>query len=291
MAGTQPPPGPGTTSDGAGHRSHGWWWFVALAAVLVLVLIVVEPWAEHETEPASAGSVPAGSVSAVSDVPGGPPSSELVPSPAPVPGQDAVFDATTMASLFVTPIDLMAAVPAAADGVRPGLAQRDVAWGLPEGATVVPASCTTALTVVADEPDEFDTRSLRSDEFSWDQQVALLPDSAVAGDAFADLVATVDACPNYLQTGPVRTRWLAEPALEGPGAYPSIVQVVTRNSAGVSAPSYHGHMLVGNTIVTWTATSLLTGESKDVALASLGDPTSLNAMVQARAQQAVEKVG
>jgi hypothetical protein len=259
---------------------------VALAAVAVLVLLVVEPWVPHQTEPVATGSL-----SSVADVPGIPPSSEPALTPVPVPGEDAVFDATTMASLFVTPTDLIAGVPAAAGGLRPGLVPRDAAWGLPEGASVVPASCTTAVTVVTDEPDEYGTRSLGNDEFAWDQEVALLSDSTAAGDAFADLVETVDACPTYAQAGPVRTRWVAEPALEGPDAFPSIVQVVTRTSAGSSAPTYHGHMLVGNTIVTWTATSLAAAESKEVALAALGDATSLNAVVQARALQAVEKVG
>ena len=286
MVGTQPPPGPGTPSEGAGNRSRWWWWsLVLLAGVAAVVLLVLAPWAEHQTEPTATGSA-----SSASDVPAPTPSA-VPPSQVPVPGQDAVFDATTMASLFVTPTDLMADVPAAADGVRPGLTPRGVEWGLPEGATIAPASCATAVTVVPEKPDELDNRSLRNDAFSWDQKVTVLADSAAAGDAFADLVATVDACPTYAQTGPVPTRWVAEPALEGPGAYPSIVQVVTRTSAKVSTPSYHGHMLVGNTIVTWTATALAPGESKDVALASLGDPTSLNAMVQARAQQAVEKVG
>jgi MYXO-CTERM domain-containing protein len=286
LPGTQPPPGPGTTSDGAGHRSRWWWGLVALAAVTVLVLLVVEPWVAHQTEPAATGSLPS-----VADVPAVPPQSEQALTRVPVPGEDAVFDATTMASLFVTPTDLMAGVPAAAGGLRPGLVLRDDGWGLPEGSTVVPASCTTAVTVVADEPDEFGTRSLLNDELAWDQQVALLSDSTAAGDAFADLVETVDACPTYVQAGPVRTAWVAEPALEGPDAFPSIVQVVTRTSAGVSAATYHGHMLVGNTIVTWTATSLAAGASKEVALATLGDATSLNAMVQARALQAVEKAG
>ena len=50
--------------------------------------------------------------------------------------------------------------------------------------------------------------------------------------------------------------------------------------------AYPGQMLVGNTIVSWTAQALEPVDP-DAALATLGDPESLSAMVQERAQLAV----
>ena len=49
-------------------------------------------------------------------------------------------------------------------------------------------------------------------------------------------------------------------------------------------------MLVGNTIVSWTAQALSTGPP-ETSLATLGDPESLSAMVQGRAQLAVRALG
>jgi len=257
---------------------------LAVAAVAAVVLVIVQPWTDHPTEPLPTD---AGLSSSAADVPGEPTGA---PTPPPVPGEDAVFDADSMDALFVTPADLAASVPAAKDGVRAGLVYEDHAWGLPKGASVVPGTCTTAITVVPKQPRAFSTRSLVADQFAWDQHVTLLSSGTAAGHAFADLVATVDACPTYTQVNPGPIRWDAEPALEGPGAYPSIVQVVTRTAGGSSTPMYEGHMLVGNSIVTWTAAAPGTGTDPDAALATLGSPTTLNAMVQARAQHAVQTV-
>ena len=100
----------------------------------------------------------------------------------------------------------------------------------------------------------------------------LLPDPAAAREAFRELVTTVDACPKYSQVnaGVDGATWTAQPAIEGQGVYPSIVQEITLRR-GHDAPAYRGHMLVGNTIVTWTAESRATID-QDAALATLGDP-------------------
>lgn len=289
MAGTQPQlPRPDATPDGVGDTSRWWWWLVVVGVVAIVVLLVVQPWVEYETEPTATDSA-----ASASDVPGGTTPSLKPSTTSPVPGTDARFGRSTMGLLFVTPQDLAADVPAAVDGVRAGIAAGDLPWGLPDGSSVLPASCTTAVTVVPRRPVRFDARSYLNDQLSWEQHVTVLANARAARGAFAELVTTVDACPSYTQLnrGSGASAWRAEPALEGLGAYPSIVQVVTQSEGGVSSPEYRGHMLVGNTILTWTATSLATDVDQDAALATLGDPTSLNAMVQGRAQLAVEKVG
>lgn len=294
MAGTQPQPfGPDAPTDAFDGRSRWWWWIVVVAGAAVVVLLVLQPWSEHQTEPPATGSP-----SSASDVPTGPSStsSTTAAPPAtavPVPGAKAVFDEDSVGTLFVTDADLAAAAPAAADGVLPGIGPGELTWGLPEGSAIDPESCTTAVTIVAEEPDAFDARSSANDKLSWEQRVTVLADGDAARDAFRDLVTTVDACPTYAQInlGIDGSRWTAEPAVEGLGSYPSIVQEITQDSEGQTLPAYRGHMLVGNTIVTWTATSLDTGANQDAALATLGDPSSLDAMVQARAQQAVEGLG
>ncbi|RHA38325.1 hypothetical protein [Cellulomonas rhizosphaerae] len=292
MAGTQPqPPGPGASSEQVEERSRWWWWIVVVAVAAAVVLLVVQPWAEHQTEPPP-GSTP----SSASDVPSTPSSapSPTTSTPAPVPGADAVFDETTLPTLFVTDADLVAAVPAAASSpLQPGIGAGELPWGLPSGSTIEPASCTTAATVVADEPEAFDARSSSNEAVDWAQRVTVLDDGSDARAAFADLVTTVDACPEYSQVNPGidGSSWVAQPAIEGQGAYPSIVQERTHQAEGSTLPEYRGHMLVGNTIVTWTATALAADADPDAALATLGDPSTLNAMVQARAQQAVGGLG
>lgn len=290
MAGTQPqPPGPGASSEQVEERSRWWWWLVVVAVAAAVVLLVVQPWAEHQTEPPP-GSTP----SSASDVPSTPSTTPSATTPAPVPGADAVFDTTTLATLFVTDADLVADVPAAASSpLQPGIGAGELPWGLPSGSTIEPASCTTAVTVVPDEPEAFDARSSSNEAVDWEQRVTVLDDGSDARAAFADLVTTVDACPEYSQVNPGidGSSWVAEPAIEGQGAYPSIVQERTHQAEGSSLREYRGHMLVGNTIVTWTATSLATDADPDAALAPLGDPSTLNAMVQARAQQAVGGLG
>jgi hypothetical protein len=127
---------------------------------------------------------------------------------------------------------------------------------------------------------------------AFEQEVLVLPDPAAAREAFRSLVTTVDACPEYQQVNPDvdSPTWKAEPAIEGQGVYPSIVQEILLSAEGSDVPGYRGHMLVGNTIVTWTAEALTTGDP-DQALATLGDAATLSAMVQDRARSAVQSLG
>ena len=129
---------------------------MAVAAIALVTLLVAEPWTPVETEPTPT----------VTFVPT--PSEPPEPSPTPTvsvapPGADAVFDGQTAPGLFVTAADLVADVPAAKPGVDPGILTGELAWGLPEGTTVDPATCTLAVTVVATAPSWFDARSWHND--------------------------------------------------------------------------------------------------------------------------------
>jgi len=127
----------------------------------------------------------------------------------------------------------------------------------------------------------------------WVQEVTLLADPAAARTAFAALVTTVDRCPEYAQvTGPDTTgtdttaTWTADPAIEGQGLYPSIVQPLRTTAAARDAVGYRGHLLVGNAIVTWTVQT--TGASGTDGLGPVDD---LAAIVQDRALAAVRSLG
>ena len=85
-------------------------------------------------------------------------------------------------------------------------------------------------------------------------------------------------------------QWTAQPAIEGQGVYPSVVLEIDRTVGGTTVAGYQGQMLVGNTIVSWTAHALSTA-AQQAALATLGIPASLSAMVQGRAQLAVRALG
>ncbi|GEA83051.1 sensor domain-containing protein [Cellulomonas gelida] len=272
-----------------------WWWVVVIAVVAVVVLLVVQPWADHETEPIvdETTSTPSPSASASSAAPTASPSPTSTPSQPPVPGADAVFDDTNVQSLFVRKPALEEAVPAAADGVRTGLAAGELPWGLPEGSTVEPPECTSARTIVVSLPPGFVARSLVNDGLDFMQELTTLPDATAAQAAFRDLVTTVDGCPEYAQVNPGIDggSWKAEPAIEGQGVYPAIVQEIVHTAEGAVEPGYRGHVLVGNVIVTWTATALGGGDDVPAQLATLGSPESLSTMVQERAQAAVAALG
>jgi hypothetical protein len=277
VSGSTPPP------DTGSRRSHaGWWWLiVAVLAIALVTALVAQPWAPVETEPTPTLTVTEPTEAPTTQSPSVPP-----------PGSDAVFDPSTALGLFVTSADLLADVPAAEPEIAQELTSGQLPWGLPMGATVDPPECTTAVTVVATPPAWFDALSWGNDAMWFEQEVVLLPDPAAARDAFRALVTTVDACPEYSQVNPGydSPTWMAEPAIEGQGVYPSIVQEITHSAEGSDIPGYRGHMLVGNTIVTWTAEAFAEGD-RDVALATLGDPESLSAMVQDRAQSAVRSLG
>ncbi|CAM5791577.1 sensor domain-containing protein [Cellulomonas persica] len=295
MTSTEPAGSGGAGSPDASQDSpdRRWWWVVAIVVVAAVaaVLLIVQPWADHETEPIvdATMTTPTPTPTPTTAAPTVAPSLTATPSPPPVPGADALFDDETVTSLFVRKPALEEAVPAAADGVETGIAVGELPWGLPEGSSVEPAECTVARTVVATAPPGYVARSLVNDEVDFTQELTRLADATAAQDAFRDLVTTIDGCPTYSQVNPGTDggTWTAEPAIEGQGVFPAIVQEVLHSAEGTSAPAYRGHMLVGNVIVTWTATATAGGDDVPALLASLGTPESLSTMVQERAQAAV----
>ncbi|MDQ0375845.1 hypothetical protein [Cellulomonas humilata] len=289
MSGSTPPPDPAPGWPSGSRRSGtSWWWLlVAVLAIALVTALVAQPWAPVETEPTPTGTVTDTEPTTAPTTQ--PPS--LAPSVAP-PGADAMFDAITAPTLFVTSAELLVNVPAAEPEVRQLITSGQLPWGLPAGSTVDPPECTAAVTVVATPPTWFDALMWGNDAMSFEQEVVLLPDPAAAREAFRELVTTVDGCPEYSQVnlGIDGATWSAEPAIEGQGVYPSIVQEITHSAEGSEIPGYRGHMLVGNTIVTWTAEALGPGDA-DAARATLGDAASLSAMIQDRAQSAVQSLG
>ena len=129
-----------------------------------------------------------------------------------------------------------------------------------------------AVTVVAAPPAFYDVRSWGNEAMDFQQEVTVLTDPAAAREAFRELVTTIDACPTYreVDTGVEGTSWTAQPAIEGQGVYPSIVLEVDRTTGGTTIPAYEGQMLVGNTIVSWTAQAL-SGGTSETALATLAE--------------------
>ena len=288
MAGTGASPEPARDRHAAPRRSGaaGWALLVGLVAVaaLVAVLLVRSLQGSSDTSPTPTLPTPPPSASASAS------SSTPAPTPSVTPPA-AEFDDESAGRLFVTPGELQTAVPAAAPGVKPGITAGQLAWGLPEGSSVDPPACTVAVTVVRDEPTFFDARSWFNDDLSYQQEVLLLDDADAARTAFGELVNTLDGCSTYSQANPGvdGATWTAQPALEGPGLYPSIVQEVTQTAEGDDYATYQGHLLVGNAIVSWSAVSLAT-VGHQAALATLGSPESLDALVQQRALTAVQSL-
>lgn len=269
-------------SPRSGRSRAGWWWLlVAVVAIALVTALVAQPWAPVETEPTPTVTVPEPTAAPTTQSPSVPP-----------PGSDAMFDGTTAQALFVTSAELVADVPAAEPEVQQRISSGELPWGLPEGSTVAPVECTTAVTTVANAPPWYDALLWGNEAMSFEQEVVLLPDPASAREAFRALVTTVDACPEYSQVNPDidGATWTAEPAIEGQAVYPSIVQEIVHYAEGSETPGFRGHMLVGNTIVTWTAEALTPGDPEE-ARATLGDAASLSAMVQDRAQSAVRALG
>ena len=285
MSGSAPSPDTGVgPSPGSSRSGTGWAWaLVAVLAVVGVTVLVSQPWTPVETEPSITVSLTPSEPTAPTTEP-----DSASPSVAP-PGSDAVFDATTAPGLFVTQADLVADVPAAETDVQALITSGQLPWGLPAGSIIDPAQCAVAATVVAAPPAWFDALLWGNAAFSFEQEVVLLPDPAAAREAFRVLVTAVDACPEYSQVNPGidGATWTVEPAIEGQGVYPSIVQEITHSAEGSEVPGYRGHLLVGNTIVTWTAGVLASGDRDAV----LGDATSLSQMVQGRAQSAVRALG
>lgn len=296
MSGTAPqsseppttPPGPAAPDVTPGRpRRAGVWLALGLLLVVVLVaLLVGRPWSTPGPAPTTPVATPTTPSPPPSPSPS--PTPTASPSPVPQPGADAVFDATTAASLFVQRRALEEVLPAAASGLERGREPGEAPWGLPEGTTVDPAACLAAVVVVAEPPTYRDATSWVNDEVDVEQDVVLLPDAAAAREAFRALVTAVDACPEYTRADPGAgsTTWTAKPAIEGQGVFPAIVQEIDAEVEGDEFAQVTGHVLVGNAILTWTATALLPGDV-EAGRATLGMPAEIAAVVQARAITAV----
>lgn len=265
------------------RRRRARWPWVLVAVLVAAVVVVVRPW----------GSVAPGEPVATTAAPTTPAPSPTAPdavtSAAAPPGADAVFDATTLPGLLLTRADVEGAVPAAEAGVSQGLAPGVTPWGLPAGGAVEPPTCTSAVTVVAGPPVGHDALAWSNDEVQVAQDVVLLPDPAAAREAFAALVSTVDACAEYtvVDAAGGRVQWVTQPAIEGQGLLPEIVQEVTvRTGEEEARARYVGHTLVGNAIVTWSATAL-DPAARDDAAAVLGTTEDLSMTVEDRALAAV----
>lgn len=264
------------------QRGRPWWPWVLGALLVGLVLVVVRPWA---------GSAPAASPSpsptSAPPVPSGTPGAPT--SPAGPPGADAVFDASTLPTLLLTRTDVESALPGAQTGLQQGLAPGATPWGLPTGATVDPAECTAAVTVVDAPPVAHDALAWADEQVQVAQDVVLLPDPVAARQAFGALVTTIDRCAEYTvgDAAGGAVRWVTQPAIEGQGLLPEVVQEVTVQDGGSEPRArYVGHTLVGNAIVTWTATAL-DPAVRDDAADVLGTTDELSRMVEDRALAAV----
>ncbi len=277
------------------------WWLVLVVVALALVLLAWGPWERGSGagEPPLAGATsdgpaqePSASVEAVPETlaersaPSPEPSLTRTSNtrPATPNAPSGQFDERTALGLFLGVEQLAAAIPAASDAsaVTPSPA----GWGLPAGTTVSPTGCRVAATVVDAAPVGFVGRAWAGQQVRFAQEVLLLPGPADARAAFAALVGTVDTCPEYRLDAAdgSATTWDAQPAIEGQGLFPSIVQQVTvDDGTGVVDNGYRGHLLVGNAIVSWTART--TG-----APASLGTAESLADVVQERALAAVRSL-
>ncbi|MBO0901015.1 hypothetical protein J1G43_13690 [Cellulomonas sp. zg-ZUI22] len=298
MSGTAPESSdaPRTPSDAPGGgdepasrpgRRTGRWWWLGVVAVVVVIVLVWRPWV---SDPPAVPVAPSPTAVTTPTPAASPSAAPTVTTPAPVPGADAVFDETTAASLLATSADLESKVPAAVDGVTRRVEPGTVPWGLPEGSRVDPESCTTAVTVVGTAPTHHDATAWGNEEMTFVEDVVVLLDAAAARASFRALVTVVDECPRYalLDADGGRTTWTAEPALEGQGVFPAIVQEITVRTGedDETRQQTTGHVLVGNAIVTWTATALR-AEARDDAQAALGTPAELSAMVEQRALSAV----
>lgn len=270
-----------------------WWWALAGAVLLIVALLVWQPWDGAATVASPTGSPtptptePTIEPSLLPPLPSFGPSpplsstSNVEPGPTP-PGRDTVFDAVTSQALFVTADQIGGALPTTIGPIVPSTAP---GWGLPVNGQILPASCQVAATVVAQPPPAYAVRDWTGGTaFTFRQEVTVLATPADAQRAFATLVGTVDACASYTvldPTGQTGGRWVTQPAIEGVGLYPSIVQQLMIEQQAGTTNGYRGHLLVGNAIVTWTA---MTTDG----IGTLGAPDGISTIVQARALAAVQ---
>ncbi|MFS0703348.1 sensor domain-containing protein, partial [Cellulomonas sp. 179-A 9B4 NHS] len=265
-------------------RSRRPWGPWVLAAVLaVAVLVLVQPWVAGAPVPTPVATASGSSAPAPRE-PTPTAASSAGPSTA-----DVVLDATTLPGLLLTRADVEAAVPAAEPGVSAGPPSGQTPWGLPPGGAVEPATCATAVTVVPGPPVAHDALAWANDEVRVEQDVVLLADPAAAREAFRALVTTVDGCTEYtvVDAAGGRTRWVTQPAIEGQGLLPEIVQEVTvRTGEDEPRARYVGHALVGNAIVSWTATAL-DPAARENAADVLGTTGEVSMMIEERVLAAV----
>lgn len=268
----EPPGTAGGDATARPRRRARWWWGAAAVTALVVGVLLLRVWGNSAGGSALPSLVDTGT-------------GLLTPGPSPVAGSPT-FDAATLESLFVTAQTLEEALPGAADGIEE-VGQGAVPWGLAAGEQVSPASCAVAATVVTGPPAAFDQRSWGNEHVVFVQQVALLEGAAAAEDAFRTLVTVVDGCPEYRILGvDGETEVIASPALEDQGFFPSLAQAVDVASPGASPQAqFHGHLLVGNAIVTWTA-SVDAGDDPVRARQQLGSEAELDAMMQEQARAA-----
>lgn len=279
MSANVPEPPAGAAGDaitGARRRSPRWWWGVAAIVALLAGVLLIRVW----------GNGGGSALPSVADSE----ASLLTPGLSPVAGAP-LFDVADLDSLFVTAATLEEAVPAAADGVeevrtgQPG--QGGAGGGLAEGESVAPASCTAAAAVVEAPPVAHDERSWGNARLVFTQEVALLESVAAAEQAFRTLVTVVDACPEYVLLGPSgETTVVAAPAIEDQGFFPSLAQAVDVAAPGAEPQAqFRGHLLVGNVIVTWTA-SVDAGDDPAGERQQLGTEAGLDAMMQEQVRAA-----
>lgn len=260
-------------------RRRSWpWWVAAVVALVAAAIVTTEPWTAGRPPAANPSTGPHASVSST-------------PSPTAVAGtrpRPPVFDATTLATLFVSADDLIGALPAAAPRLVPVATTGPAVWGLPEGSTIEPATCSIVRTVVDRPPAAFDQRSWAGTSVAFVQRVTVLPDVPSAETAFGGLVTAVDACATYTEVNPGlgSSTTIASPATEAQGAYPSLVQRAEVKTGGSVEPELRGHMLIGNAIVSWTASALASaGSPADAGV--LGSGVQIDAMIQDVAARAV----
>lgn len=282
-------------ADEPRSRPRAGWWLLGALVVLAVALLAWQPWdgsqpvALPTTNPAPDVTSPEPSLTpeplpSLEPSPGLTSTSNVEPGPTP-PGQDTTFDLIGAQALFVTAQQVAGALPPGVGEVSPSTAPAP-SWGLPEGGVVIPASCLVARTVVETAPAGYEARDWTGKAVTFRQEVTLLDTPTTAHRAFATLVGTVDACAQYTEVAPAsgNTRWTTQPAIEGEGLYPSIVQQVELEGQTATTNGWRGHLLVGNAIVTWT---MWTADDVD----TLGPPDGVAGIVQDRALAAVRAAG
>ncbi|MFI2755217.1 hypothetical protein ACGIF2_17445 [Cellulomonas sp. P22] len=279
MSDDEPEPGGTERATSTGARAprraaRRWWGAAAVLVVAVGGSLLLRSWGDAGADP-----LPAGTQAHTSMLPS---------APASTPAAEPLFDQAGLAPLFVTAAEVEATLPGAAGGVVQEVRSGELAWGLGEGRSVSPEGCTLAATVVADSPPGFDARAWGNGTVTFAEQAVLLPSVEAAVQAFRTLVATVDACPAYDVVGPdaSMTGVVASPATEAQGIYPSLVQQTRQTTGADVVLALHGHVLVENVILTWTADAGPGADDQQLR-DRLGAGEDIDTMVQEQARSAV----